>query len=146
METTLTENNTLRNVCGFILGEKTVAKKKVTVKGYEIHAGISQGASLENSLLQLNYSNEAEANGFRDGAISTDDNVMGTYVHGFFDEPSVLDYCFRWLNINTETEHFDYAQYKEAEINRLADEVEKVLPLERILGLFNGQQSELVNE
>ena len=153
METTLTDNKTLRNVSGTLIANQMKAgntkNKKISVNGYEIHAGISQGAALKNPLLQLKYDKGNESILFDDGAMHTDNNIMGSYLHGIFDEPDMLEYCMRWAhpvddefslndvnNIDKKLTYFNYQQYKDLEINRLADAVEKVMPLESILALL----------
>ncbi|MFT6387983.1 MAG: adenosylcobyric acid synthase [Cellvibrionaceae bacterium] len=167
LETTLTGNKTLRNVCGSLLVPSKLAPNKLTstkapnklatndchdnnikvqVKGYEIHAGISEGPALEIPFLQLKHSDNNESAVFYDGAINADNNVIGTYVHGVFDEPEMLKYCLRWAcsgSVNglsgmekNSFDDFNYKQYKETEINRLADVVEKVISLKSILCLL----------
>ncbi len=164
METTLTPRKMLRNVKGTFVKEICIKKdcirdigikgdcikedsidknkKKITVKGYEIHAGQSCGAALDQPLLQLQYADDAESENnkkFTDGAVSNDGHVIGTYVHGFFDQTDVLEYCLQWSrpDIAITKSHIDYDCYKDVEINRLADEVENVFPLNKILHLIN---------
>lgn len=143
METTLTDNKTLRNVCGYFINEDN---NKIKVKGYEIHAGISDGADLATALLELTHTdkNTVSTDSFKDGAINRDNTVMGSYVHGFFDEADVLSYCLEWVGIKT-CDAFDYNAYKEAEINRLADVVETVIPLDTILHLLGLNQDAVIN-
>jgi adenosylcobyric acid synthase len=157
METTLTDNKTLRNVCGYLIPNQLTPNDnaRVRVKGYEIHAGISQGPALDMPLLELQHSENNDSTVFSDGAINADNNIIGTYVHGFLDEPEMLKCCLQWacssknnvkagmLNRSGLTEagensfdNFDYNQYKDSEINRLADVVEKVMPLPSILCLL----------
>ncbi len=147
METTLTEKKTLRNVSGYMLAtaSKTTRRNNTLIKGYEIHAGISSGPALKSPLLQLAYNdNESSADNkaecIHDGAINTDYTVMGSYVHGLFDETSMLEYCLNWglpkNNDSKVAKNFNYQEYKNAEIDRLADVVEVVMPLELILDLL----------
>ena len=46
--------------------------------GYEMHLGRTTGAALANPLLVLE--------GRPEGAVSADAKVMGTYLHGLFEE------------------------------------------------------------
>lgn len=154
MTTTLTAHKTLRNVCGFFANNTIAGEEPVAVKGYEIHAGISEGPALTSPLLSLRYSevnngevdngevNNSEVNNnacenspFNDGAVNEDNTVMGSYIHGFFDQGDVINYCLKWAGIDPVIS-LDYVQFKEAEINRLADVVEQALPVEKILGLL----------
>lgn len=141
MQTTLTEKKTLRNVSGNLLGVDGEVNSEIVIKGYEIHAGISNGPALEQPLMQLTYSDNKNANRINDGAINSDNNVMGCYVHGIFDEASMLEHCLHWglpkNNTSEAAKSFNYQDYKNTEINRLADVVESAMPLESILSLLS---------
>ncbi len=86
------------------------------VSGYEIHCGVSNGSALENSALNLGDHN--------DGAISSDGAIFGSYVHGIFDETESLSSMLAWAGLR-DVEAFDYRARQEADIERLADAVEK---------------------
>lgn len=132
METTLTGNKTLRNVCG-----KTL-ETGVAVKGYEIHAGISSGAALEQSLFTVSPAEDAQA-AVPEGARNAEDTVIGSYIHGLFDSSELLNELLLWAGLN-RVEPFDYAAFREQQIERLADEVEAVLPVSRICELLALEQ------
>ena len=121
-ETTLKSNKQLKNVSGHV---KTY--KDTVLKGYEIHAGESAGPAFENTLFNLGDHS--------DGLLSKDGNILASYVHGIFDEKAMLEYLLNWAGLD-KTDDFDYQAHQESEINRLADEVEKVLPIERLLSLL----------
>lgn len=126
METTLTGDKMLRNVQGVLCGSDT------PVTGYEIHAGISNGEALNNPLFELQVEGSTHTDGVRDPG----DQVMGTYLHGVFDQPELLTEWLNWAGLNQQ-QSFDYPAFREAQINRLADEVEAVMPLESILTLLS---------
>ena len=75
LHTELERDKQLRNVRGHL----TLAA--AAVQGYEIHMGRSTGAALEHPLVVLE-------DGRPDGAISPDGRILGTYVHGLFEEPT----------------------------------------------------------
>jgi adenosylcobyric acid synthase len=100
---------------------------KAKVKGYEIHAGITEGESLSTPLLML-------ANG-NDGAISDDNQIAGTYLHGLFDHTESMEQLLRWAGLN-QTVSIDYSQLREESINRLADAIETHLDVDKMLS-FN---------
>jgi adenosylcobyric acid synthase len=127
-ETTLNRNKTLRNVSGTLLAEG------LAVNGYEIHAGITRGDEPGGPLFELQCREDGKR--FEDGVISADDNVLGTYLHGLFDEPAMLAHWLRWGGLGA-VEAFDYPQFREAQIERLADEVERCMPLEMLLELMS---------
>lgn len=76
MDTRLTPQKQLRNVSGTLCLDKSI------IEGYEIHAGISQGPALSKPFCQLEHGD--------DGAISDDGNIMGSYVHGVFEQSKNL--------------------------------------------------------
>lgn len=86
------------------------------VSGYEIHCGVSSGPALAHSALDLGD--------HRDGALSADGQILGSYVHGIFDEADSLASLLGWAGLQ-EVEPFDYRARQEADINRLADAVEQ---------------------
>jgi adenosylcobyric acid synthase len=57
-----------------------------------------------------------------DGAISADDQIAGTYLHGLFDESAARDALLKWAGLN-DVATFDYNAKREADIDRLADSV-----------------------
>lgn len=131
METTLSKNKTLRNVSG------ESVDKGLSVKGYEIHAGESCGNALKNPLFKLQHGNEAF---FNDGAISADGLIKGTYLHGVFDQSAMLEDIIQWVDATIAVDDFDYTQFKDQQINRLAEVVEKALPVEKIFSILGMQQ------
>ncbi len=104
--TTLEPEKQLRRVGGNL----TIENARVT--GYEIHAGITTGSALLSPLAQLNNQS--------DGTISDDNQIIGTYLHGIFDETEARDALLKWAGSNTG-ESFDYHARREADIERLAD-------------------------
>ena len=72
----------------------------------------------------------------RDGVINQDGNVMGTYLHGLFDQPDMLAHWLRWGGLG-QVDAFDYPQFREAQIERLADAVEPCLSVEQLRELLS---------
>jgi len=132
METTLTDNKILRNVCGQLLGSE------IPVQGYEIHAGVSQGPALANALFRLTATEEGsgESEQMTDGARNDDNSVMGSYVHGVFDQAALLEHVLTWAGLG-EIEQFDYLAFREQQIERLADAVEAVISFDDLCGLLS---------
>lgn len=113
IETTLAQEKRLAQVSGML------SFINASVTGYEIHMGISSGSALNNPALIIN--------GQPEGAMSQDNLIAGTYLHGLFDHP---ESCAAWLSwaglANTDTQ-FDYQQLREAGLERLADCLEQHL-------------------
>lgn len=76
--------------------------KTAIVKGYEIHVGRSEVQGAQP--LKLN-SGESE------GALSECGQIMGTYLHGFFDEADVLSLVSEWVN-GSQIKQQDFEELK----------------------------------
>ncbi|MBR9788594.1 MAG: cobyric acid synthase [Vibrionaceae bacterium] len=94
--------------------------RNATAKGYEIHVGRSEVSGVQP--LEL-------ANGTFDGALSECGQVMGTYLHGFFDEVDVLNLITDWVN-GSQIKQQNFEELKELGINRIADAIEQHLNLD----------------
>ena len=125
IETLLRGEKQLRNVQGHWLNQIG----DIPVTGYEIHVGQTTGRDLAKPLMQLNTG--------PDGARNSEDTVMGSYVHGLFDEPKLLEELLYWAGLE-QTQAFDYPALRAAQIERLADEVEVELPIKKIFNIMQG--------
>lgn len=123
LHTTLQQNKQLRQVSG------TCRLTRTPVTGYEIHAGEShfEGSARPAPLLDLDNRS--------DGASDADGQIIGTYVHGLFDQPDTLAGLLEWAGL-AQPDNFDYTQYRLAEIDRLADHVESAWPPDKFLALL----------
>jgi len=117
ISTTLGAEKQLRNV------EGRLCLAEVPITGYEIHAGETVGEGLKRPFCYL---------GDRpDGAISEDGQIMGTYVHGLFEQTETLTTLLRWAGVS-QVEAIDYHALRERDIERLADLVEQHLDTETL--------------
>ncbi|MDH5547552.1 MAG: cobyric acid synthase [Gammaproteobacteria bacterium] len=128
METCLQPEKQLRNVSGHL------AFSMAPVRGYEIHAGLSVGPALDYPAAILDTHN--------DGAVSSDNQILGTYLHGLFDEPQACASLLRWATY-VDAPVFDYQQRRESDVQRLADMVEQHLDMEKISELLSMTQVSL---
>jgi adenosylcobyric acid synthase len=97
------------------------------------------GPALKRPLFSLSLQNQDGSfseNKFSDGAISTDGKIMGTYVHGVFDQKAMLAEILGWAGLDNLAE-FDYDGYREDEIDRLADVVEKEISIDTLKNLLS---------
>jgi adenosylcobyric acid synthase len=125
METTLEREKQLR----LVTGELTLAAS-VPVSGYEIHMGVSRGPALSRPLVTLQQGH--------DGALSEDNQVAGTYLHGLFEMPSACDALLTWAGLEQAATP-DYRQLREAGIERLADAAEAHLDIKKIITIADGR-------
>ncbi len=119
-DTTLAADKTLRQVTGHC----TLNGQRSSIRGYEIHAGVSRGAALSQAF--------ADIDGRPDGAVSADNQLLGSYIHGLFDDDAARRLLLDWAGARQQQD-FDYDALIEANLNRVADCVEQHLDLERLL-------------
>jgi len=126
-ETTLEKEKQLHSVSGFIHSRNN-ALNKASIRGYEIHAGISSGPALENYLVDLD--------GKKDGVISDDGNIIGSYLHGLFDDANARESILEWAGLK-EVMAINYYALVEEGIDRVADEMERALDMKKILAIMD---------
>ncbi|NMM39057.1 MAG: cobyric acid synthase [Glaciimonas sp.] len=88
----------------------------IPVVGYEIHMGISHGSALARPAFVINTGGQMRP----EGARSTDDQILGTYLHGLFDSPEACAALLRWAGLETDNS-VDLGQLREQSLNRIAD-------------------------
>lgn len=121
-DTTLAPEKQLRRVTGRLAGGAAVA-------GYEIHLGVTHGAALERPALWLDVDGSEGSESRPDGAVSDDDQVLATYVHGLFDDPDACGALLRWAGL-ARAEGVDLDSLREASIDRLAGRMAEHLDLQ----------------
>jgi len=122
METTLEARKQLRRVDGkLVLGGARVS-------GYEIHCGVSRGEALEEPACILGLDQP-------DGTLTSDGRILGTYLHGLFDEPPALAALLDWAGLR-DAAPLDMQELREASIDRVADAVETHMDTAALLRLL----------
>ncbi len=122
-ETVLQSDKKLTNEIGTVTFSNTASAK---VSGYEIHAGITTGKALENSAVSLD--------GKPDGALSADNQIFTSYLHGLFDSTEALQLILGWVSLEV-SQPFDINLQREEQLERLADAIEESLDINKILKL-----------
>ena len=107
IDTELTQDKRLLQVKG------QCTFSSATVVGYEIHMGTTQGAALSRPAFYIEQRPE--------GAISEDGQILGTYVHGIFDDAEASKALLGWAGLNSSTT-VDIAALREASLERIATE------------------------
>ncbi|MDF0752299.1 cobyric acid synthase [Marinobacter sp. 71-i] len=126
MATRMVAGKQLQDVAGVL----RLGAGKTRFTGYEMHNGVTTGPALERPLAMLD--------GSPDGAISDDGQVMGTYVHGIFDEAEAASEILQWAGLRSQGQAVDYQKHRLQQLDRLADHVEDCLDtdfLKKQLGL-----------
>ena len=136
VETTLAPEKQLRRATG----ELTLDASTVPVIGYEIHAGVTQLRQLAIQPLQLTTNDISMA----DGCLSDDGLVLGTYLHGLFDEPAACNTLLRWAGLQSDSAP-DIQQLRENGINRLADCLADHLHIDKLFSLLAQWEQQQAN-
>ena len=120
-ETTLNKNKILRKLEGRLTLDDS------PVEGYEIHAGTSVGPAMGNPIVVCEE--------LVDGAKSDDDQLMGSYLHGLFDNPAACSSLLNWAGLKTK-ESIDINLIREREMERLAEIVENNLDMRKVMDIL----------
>jgi adenosylcobyric acid synthase len=110
LATTLTPEKRLAQVSGRCVFD--AISSGAAVHGYEIHMGISSGAALSRPAFEIE--------GRAEGACSEDGQILGSYLHGMFDNASACTALLRWAGLHSE-HAVDAAALREASLDRIAD-------------------------
>lgn len=140
-ETTFYKEKTTTQVTGTINSVEGIYKplSGVQIEGYEIHMGHTiinayEKGSAEGAPLTV-IKAVGQENQMLDGCIQN--NVAGSYIHGFFDNSEVVNAIVRMLmerkGLSIEDlEEFDIKKYKDSQYDLLADSVRKSLDMKKI--------------
>ncbi len=127
--TTLTHEKTLTQVNASMVLNGKVCQ----LTGYEIHCGVSTGIALSQPLLHIQSDGINTNQNRPDGFISKDNQIIATYLHGFFDCPEPTQAVLNWLGIKgMEQPIIDINQHREIQLERLADICEQYLDMKKI--------------
>jgi adenosylcobyric acid synthase len=120
IETVLTGDKSLLSVRGRSI------RSGATFSGYEMHVGRTDGRDCANALHILD-------DGRREGAVSRDGRVAGTYVHGLFADDNQRR---AWLEaLGGASSGLMYEEQIESVLDSLAAHLETCLDLEQLLSL-----------
>ncbi len=100
--------------------------------GYEIHMGQTRRLS-GFPLLTVNKRNDISCND-NDGCVSQNKRVMGTYMHGFFDSPEILEKWLEHIGVkDVEIPEAYGLNARSREYDRLAEHVRKNVDMGKII-------------
>jgi adenosylcobyric acid synthase len=118
MTTRLEKEKILKQQMGFLWDKST------PVTGYEIHCGQSKGDAILKPALYFSNGNSLMA----DGAISDDNQILGTYLHGLFDSEQACLMLLNWCGANSNTA-FNINDLREKSLNTLAARVAEAMDI-----------------
>ena len=125
LQTTLAVDKHLRNTHGHLTDG-------TPIEGYEIHAGETTGTALDRPAMTLEHGT--------DGAMSQDGQIMGTYLHGLFEDPDACTSLLHWAGAQNVT-RVDHNARREQSIDALADAVEAHLDTDYLRELLHPKQA-----
>jgi adenosylcobyric acid synthase len=96
----------------------TLSLGDAAVRGYEIHMGATHGPALAHPAMWLRDGDAVRA----EGALSADDQILATYLHGLFDAPDACAALLRWAGLD-DAERIDHDARRQTSIDKLADAV-----------------------
>ena len=134
MRTVLEEEKTTTRVAGHINADfLNMGLSGSAITGYEIHMG-------ETTPIDDTKSFSTLEDGRSDGAVSADGTVMGTYLHGVFDNDVFREKLIETLkkkkNIAAESEAVDFKAFKEEQYDLLAETVENNLDMQKLMEII----------
>ena len=117
MQTELTQEKRLLQVSGHCnfgnFGNfGNLGQGNASVRGYEIHMGVSHGTALDRPAFVIAGRDE--------GAQSADGQLLGSYLHGMFDTPEALAALLAWAGLK-DAAALDLDALREASLERLAE-------------------------
>jgi adenosylcobyric acid synthase len=124
VETVMTSQKALRRIEGTALGEP--------FQGFEMHMGETTGADCDRPFAMLDGVR-------RDGAVSADARVMGSYVHGALASTALRASLLKMLGGATNAN--DHASAVDAALDEIAGELETQLDVDGLLKLAQGSRS-----
>ena len=118
------------------------------VKGYEIHMGISKVGN-EISYLNLIDKKLGEEVNYLEVSVNNVGNVVGTYLHGIFDE---IDFTRELLNIIREKKGLEklksnvtsFDEFKQNEYDKLADLLREHLDIQKIYEIMTEHENKIL--
>ena len=132
MTTVLGEEKQLKRRQGTLIGLCLPEDTAAQVTGYEIHAGISTYLNNSDHKAFAKIEDIDSDNQSLEGYVSSDNQIIGTYLHGCFDHPEALSALIEWAGAE-HSDIFDYPTYREQQIQRLADSVNEHLNMDTLV-------------
>ncbi|MEG0181669.1 MAG: cobyric acid synthase [Peptostreptococcaceae bacterium] len=110
------------------------------VKGYEIHMGTTKGIKLPLNTIVKKLDEDVS---YTEGCINEEGNVVGTYLHGIFDNSEFTRNLLNSIRVFKGLEKVEisinsFEEFKNKEYDKLADILRESLDIEKIYEIING--------
>jgi len=116
-------------------------RQDVQGSGYEIHMGQTKRHGGDPLFTVVERNNIACEDA--DGCVSTDNKIMGTYIHGLFENPSLTRQWLDWVGLTeVETSTLEGLEAKDREYDLLAEYFESHINMNSIRDLVPGNIQE----
>ncbi|MDR1820441.1 MAG: cobyric acid synthase [Methanobrevibacter sp.] len=105
----------------------------ISVYGYEIHIGVSNYGKSAKPLFNINQEN------YFDGSVNDDGSVLGSYIHGIFDNPDFREFILNKIREKKgigKKKSKEYECLRENELNKLADVVRNSVDIDEIYNIM----------
>ena len=121
-----------------VVATSNLSTQSTLLKGYEIHCGISTGSALNRPAFIVQQEQTTKQNSQKpDGFVSSDQQIIGTYIHGLFDSPEFTQELMNWVNPNFQTNIvFDLDEHREKQLDKLAGCYRAHLDIEQIKSII----------
>lgn len=112
------------------------------IRGYEIHMGESEHGRKYNPLNLITERNNSKISDTSEGVLDGEKGVMGTYLHGIFDNAAFTtellnDLCRRKGIAPVQDSIPDYWVHREIELGKLAETVRENMDMEAFYALLH---------
>jgi adenosylcobyric acid synthase len=140
METQLEKRKTTFQIEAEEINSNENTKSTEVLRGYEIHMGRAI-INNEKSLFKIKKRSGKKCS-VKDGAISKDGKILGTYIHGIFDNDRFRRKFLnniskkRKMTFSEMADGFEFNAFKEEQYDRLADLVSRSLNMEYVFNLM----------
>lgn len=140
VETQLEKRKSTYQVEAEEIGANENTKPTDVLRGYEIHMGKAT-INNEKSFFKIKKRSGKKCS-IKDGAISRDGKIMGTYIHGIFDNDRFRRTFLNKINKKSKIAHsetedvFEFHAFKEEQYDQLADAIRNSLDMKCIAGLL----------
>lgn len=130
----ITTELTSQKVLTKVQGRLTINQNSCDISGYEIHCGETTITSAHSSLISFSE----HPHGIKsDGVVSKDQQIIGTYLHGLFDQQQVTELILAWVKPEHHiTQLIDLDRHREQQLNQLADICRAHLAVDKLTDIF----------